>query len=295
MPSPKRKRGTKSKTETAANVKGNSSHLCGSSEKKKACPKQVSKRTKSRSGPAKVPGGLLKILTDLSLLEEQLSNNTWKQISPAVDAVLAGKIPLSIPLYAVINGVLALTKDALSAMKALESGAGLQFSALEMMISAFVGNLITDVLGQSLGEKDGHFFKEALAESLQSWLKTHSEEEPLYGAVETLQENITGSLVRDDKLASQFLYLKAVADVLSEPDLEKLISAESLEQYAAQLEKEGRADAAAHVRKAVSDMAVDGHVDCASFVTMGHLGIYEVFAFDRHFAEQGFQYVNNMP
>ncbi|MDK2882670.1 MAG: hypothetical protein PWP58_1006 [Bacillota bacterium] len=36
-------------------------------------------------------------------------------------------------------------------------------------------------------------------------------------------------------------------------------------------------------------------VDCASFVTMRNLGIYEVFAFDKHFAEQGFHYVNNMP
>lgn len=231
--------------------------VCGSSEKKKACPKQVSKRTKSKSGPAKVQGELLEILTDFPLLKEQLSNHTWEQVSPAVDAVLVGKIPLIIPLYAVINGVLTLVKDALQPMKALEKGSKLGFSALEMMILASVVKLIGNMFGQSLREKDNHFFKKALTESLKSWLKTHSEEEPLYGAVQALKENVTGSF-GENELASQFLYLKAVADVLSQPDLEKLISAESLEQYAAQLEKEGRADAAAHVREAVSSMAVDG-------------------------------------
>ncbi|MDK2882668.1 MAG: hypothetical protein PWP58_1004 [Bacillota bacterium] len=256
MTSLKRKRATTSKTETAANAKRNNS-LPFSSEKKEACPKQVSMRTKGKSGPTKAPGELLEVLTDLPLLKEQLSNNTWEQVSPAVDAVLAGKIPLIIPLYAVINGVLTLVKDALQPMKALEKGSKLGFSALEMMVSAWVVKLIGNMFRQSLREKDNHFFKEALTESLQSWLKTHSEEELLYAAVQTLKENVTGSFA-ENELASQFLYLKAVANVLSQPDLEKLISAESLEQYAAQLEKEGRADAAAHVRQAVSSMAVAG-------------------------------------
>ena len=36
-------------------------------------------------------------------------------------------------------------------------------------------------------------------------------------------------------------------------------------------------------------------VDCTSFVTMRYLGLNEAFAFDQHFAEQGFQLVNQLP
>ncbi|MDK2925635.1 MAG: hypothetical protein PWQ41_1409 [Bacillota bacterium] len=253
MTSSKRKKETTIKTATVVNMK----YPSGTGEKKKSNLKQLEKKTEEMTGPVGVLEELLKASIDFSFLREQLSNPTWQQVSPAVDAVLAGKIPLTIPLYAVINGVLTLVEDALQPMKALKKGPKLGFSALETMVSAWAVKLIANVFRQSLREKDNHFFKEALAESLQSWLKAHSEEEPLYGAVQTLKENVTGSL-GENKLASQFLYLKAVANVLSEPDLEKLISAESLEQYAAQLEKEGRADAAAHVRQAVSGMAVAG-------------------------------------
>lgn len=49
-------------------------------------------------------------------------------------------------------------------------------------------------------------------------------------------------------------------------------------------------------REAVSAMLVAGRrelslVDCSSFGTMRRLGIRKAFAFDEHFAEQGFEIV----
>ena len=195
-------------------------------------------------------------------MEREWSRIATEKMQPAIDAIFAGVIPLTVPPYAVAGSLLAIGQYAQAVLRSEEQS--LDVTVLEEVLGgpAHIENLWELVLERGL-DWDFDIFVDCLEEQLVAWLDDRDSEAPdeLDNAVVMLLENLGQELLSAQRQVVNVLYLRAVEICTGElplrlpavgsvPALELYWTNKmSMEAYADYLDKTDQKEAAEHVRE----------------------------------------------